>query len=97
DRGLLALGGLGAAVVIAHRDRPARQRFHRIVFGGGIRRGNAAVAGDRLTDHRKRVVDLLAVVGAVIDREFEYRLSRSPASMMRWICWVGNTVSPSSV
>ena len=36
DRRLLAVLDLGLAVVIAHRHRPARQRFHHVVGGGGI-------------------------------------------------------------
>src|ERR1700733_10798849 len=33
DRRLLAVRGLGVAVVITHRDRPPRQRFHYVVCG----------------------------------------------------------------
>jgi len=36
DRRLLAFLGLGVAVEIADRHRPARQRFHLLAAGGGI-------------------------------------------------------------
>ena len=40
NRRLLAVLGLGVAVVIADRDRPAHRRFHLVVGGRGIGRSD---------------------------------------------------------
>src|SRR4051794_12098929 len=74
DRRLLAFLLLGLAVEIADGDGPALERFHVLVGRRGIGRA-FAFGRDRLADHGQRVVDLLAIVGAVIDRELEQRLA----------------------
>src|SRR6266403_1744087 len=75
DRRLLAVRGFGVAVVIAHGHRPPRQRFHRVVRCRRVRRRDGPTAGYRLPDHGKRIVDLLAVVGSVIDHQLEHGLA----------------------
>src|ERR1700730_276119 len=75
NRGLFAVLGSGVAVVIAHRDRPPGQRFHRVARGGGVWYRDGPTARDRRPDHGKRVVDLLAVIGPVIDHQLQHGLA----------------------
>src|SRR6266403_247705 len=73
-RRLLAVLGFGVSFAIPADHRPPRQRFHRVVRCRRVRRRDGPTAGYRLPDHGKRIVDLLAVVGSVIDHQFEHGL-----------------------
>src|SRR5262245_29836430 len=68
DRRLVAARGV--AVEIAHRDRPALEARELRLAGGGIL-GNALVRRDLAADDGRRIVDLLALLRAVVDRHLE--------------------------
>src|SRR5215510_13514447 len=68
DRRLVA--ALCVLVEIAHRDRPALEAGERLLAGGGIGR-HPLVRRDHAADDGERIVDLLALVGAVVDRHLE--------------------------
>ena len=71
DRRLVAARRV--AVEIAHRDRPALEARELRLAGGGIV-GNALVRRDLAADDGRRIVDLLALLRAVVDRNLENRL-----------------------